>query len=97
MSHSEEDLEAARAFLKETPLSSLLADMAFALVAHREMLPPARSALYAEVKRFLQQTLGECAVCGAIGSHGKDYDQFTDSERLAHQVEADAQYSRGAE
>jgi hypothetical protein len=43
------------------------------------------------LRRFLSEQLGECAVCGAIGKHGKDYDQFTDSESLAHRVEADAQ------
>mgnify|MGYP001207916080 CR=1 FL=1 len=93
MSPTEEDLQKARAFLEKTPLSALLEDMALfmATAAACEATSSARSALYNEILRLLRENLGECAICGAIGSHGKSYDQFTSNEKLAHQVEADRQ------
>jgi len=89
---TERDVEEARTSLKETVLSELLDDMVFSLARSRGATPSAQSAFCAEIRAFLQKTLGECAVCGALGNHGKEYDQFTDNERLSHQVEADAQY-----
>jgi hypothetical protein len=77
--------------LLEEPLSVLLDTLVFFTAKAFAIAPGERSALDSQIQQRLLALLGECAICGAVGSHGKDYDQFTRDEETAHRVEADAQ------